>query len=418
VTHENTEHPPAWRAAECAARESYGKLLALLAMRSGDVAAAEDALADAFAAALAHWPKTGVPRSPDAWLLTTARRRLIDAERHQRITESAAAELAQQIEPAFAQVDGSSEIPDERLALMFACTHPAIDPAARSPLILQAVLGFDAERIAAAFVQSPAAMAQRLVRAKRKIRDAGISMHVPDALDLPDRLEAVLDAIYVAYADGWGDPAGLSGHERGLSEEAIRLGRLVVALSEREPEPLGLLALMLYADSRRTTRRSDAGDYVPLADQETAEWDGVMIDEAEELLARAARRGRMGRFQLEAAIQSVHAARRRTGTTDWPAIVTLYDALLAITQSVVVATNRAVAVASVDGPAAGLAALDAVRDDRRLETYQPYWAARAELCARIGDTPAAGAAYARAIGLATDPAMRRFLIERRQSAPL
>jgi RNA polymerase sigma-70 factor (ECF subfamily) len=403
---------PVWRAADSAARESYGKLLALLVARSGDVASAEDALADAFAAALTRWPKTGVPQSPEAWLLTTARNRLIDSERHRRTGELVGVELARQLEPAAQWLDDVSEFPDYRLGLMLACTHPAIDAAARTPLILQAVLGFDAARIAAAFVQSPAAVAQRLVRAKRKIRDAGIAMQVAPDVVPPERLEAVLDAIYVAYADGWADPMDANGEGRGLVEEAMRLSRVVVALTDGEPEPLGLLALMLYAESRRTTRRRPDGDYVPLNDQNPSAWDGALIDEAERLLARAGRAERIGRFQLEAAIQSVHAARRRTGGTDWGAIVQLYDELLSRTGSVVVATNRAVALAAVHGPEAGLLALESLRADPRIETYQPYWAARADLCAQLGDRPGAHDAYQRAIGLVTDPSIRRFLLQR------
>jgi RNA polymerase sigma-70 factor (ECF subfamily) len=255
-------------------------------------------------------------------------------------------------------------------------------------------------------------VAQRLVRAKRKIRDAAIPMHVPDVRVMPDRIDAVLDAIYVAFADGWGNPQDTTLERQGLTAEAIRLARLVVGLAEREPEPLGLLALLLYVESRRVAHRPAAGGYVPLSDQDPAAWDGALIDEAEEILGRAGSAGRVGRFQLEAAIQSVHAARRRTGTTDWPALVLLYDELMRITGSDVVATNRAVARAAVDGPSAGLADLDAIRTAGRVESYQPFWAARAELCARLGDRAAAHDAYQRAIGLASDPDVRRFLMDR------
>jgi RNA polymerase sigma-70 factor (ECF subfamily) len=407
----------AWRAAECAARESYGKLLALLAVRSNDVAAAEDALADAFAAALARWPITGVPSAPDAWLLTAARRRLVDAARHQQAEDRAHAAVAADLAPAITEIAEDGGVPDLRLSLMFACTHPAIDPAVRTPLILQAVLGFDARRIAAAFIQSPDAVAQRLVRAKRKIRDAAIPMHAPDMSVRPERIDAVLDAIYVAFADGWGNPQDTTMERQGLTAEAIRLARLVVGLAEHEPEPLGLLALLLYVESRRLAHRPSAGGYVPLSEQDPAAWAGDLIDEAEEILGRAGSAGRVGRFQLEAAIQSVHAARRRTGTTDWPALVLLYDELMRLTGSDVVATNRAVARAAVDGPAAGLAELDGIRAAGRVESYQPFWAARAELCARLGDRAAAHDAYQRAIGLASDPDVRRFLMDRRNLAP-
>jgi RNA polymerase sigma-70 factor (ECF subfamily) len=414
ATPDRRSDSPAWRAAECAARESYGKLLALLAVRSNDVAAAEDALADAFAAALARWPETGVPNSPDAWLLTAARRRLVDGARHQQATDRVHAAVVAELTPTRAEIDEASDVPDHRLALMLACTHPAIDAGVRAPLILQAVLGFDARRIAAAFMQSPDAMAQRLVRAKRKIRDAKISMPVPDLAAMPERLDAVLDAIYVAYADGWGNPQDLTMDRQGLTGEAIRLARVVVELADHEPEPLGLLALLLYVDARRRAHRPAAGGYVPLTDQQPAAWDGALIDEAEGLLTRAASVERTGRFQLEAAIQSVHGARRRTGTTDWAALLLLYDDLLRRTGSDVVATNRAVVLAAVHGPAAGISALDAIRVAGRVESYQPFWAARAELCTRLGDRPAAHDAYQRAIGLAADPDVRRFLMDRSQ----
>jgi RNA polymerase sigma-70 factor (ECF subfamily) len=410
------EQSSAWRAAECAARESYGKLLALLAVRSNDVAAAEDALADAFAAALSRWPVTGVPSTPDAWLLTAARHRLVDAARHRAAEDRAHAAVAADLEPAITEIAEEGDVPDLRLSLMFACTHPAIDAAVRAPLILQAVLGFDARRIAAAFIQSPDAMAQRLVRAKRKIRDAGIPMHVPDVRVMPERIDAVLDAIYVAFADGWGNPQDTTMERQGLTAEAIRLARLVAGLADREPEPLGLLALLLYIESRRLAHRPPAGGYVPLSSQDTVAWDGALIDEAEEILDRAGAMGRMGRFQLEAAIQSVHVARRRTGTTDWAALVMLYDELLRITASDVVATNRAVARAAVDGPEAGLADLDRIRAGERVESYQPFWAARAELYSRLGDRAAAQDAYERAIGLASDPDVRRFLMDRSRLA--
>jgi RNA polymerase sigma-70 factor (ECF subfamily) len=391
-------------------------LLALLAVRSNDVAAAEDALADAFAAALARWPTAGVPTSPDAWLLTAARRRLVDAARHQQAADRAHAAVAADLYPAIVEIEEASDMPDLRLALMFACTHPAIDPAARAPLILQTVLGFDARRIAAAFIQSPDAIAQRLVRAKRKIRDAKISMHVPDMAAMPERLEAVLDAIYVAFADGWGHPHDATMERQGLTAEAIRLARLVVGLAEREPEPLGMLGLLLYVESRRVAHRPAGGGYVPLSDQDPSAWDGALIDEAERLLDRAAVAHRTGRFQLEAAIQSVHAARRHTGATDWPALVLLYDELLRRTGSDVVAINRAVARAAVHGPAVGLTDLDAMQTGGGMATYQPYWAARAEMLARRGNRPAAHDAYQRAIGLASDPDVRRFLMDRSERA--
>jgi RNA polymerase sigma-70 factor (ECF subfamily) len=288
---------------------------------------------------------------------------------------------------------------------MFACAHPALDPAVRAPLILQCVLGFDAVSIGAAFLVAPAAMGQRLVRAKRKIRDAGVPFRVPDPDELTARLDAVLDAIYAVFATGWTDPA--------LAEEAIWLGRLVVSLLDGEPEALGLLALMLQVQARRPARRDPDGAYIPLSTQNPADWQDELIEEAESLLLRASRLQRIGRFQLEAAIQSAHAARRLTGLTAWAEVVALYDALLARTGSPVVALNRAIAVGELRGSTAGLAALDRVAADQRLTDYQPYWAARAALLADTGDVDAADAAYARAIDLESDQAVRRYLQQRR-----
>ncbi|RRH95110.1 RNA polymerase subunit sigma-70 [Mesorhizobium tamadayense] len=395
-------------AAEAAARQSYGKLVAYLAARMRDVAGAEDALADAFAAALERWPKSGVPEKPEAWLLAVARRRDVDAVRRRLTGEAARDHLQLIAEEAEARMT-NEDLPDERLRLMFACAHPAIEPSVRAPLILQTVLGFDAATIASAFLISPATMGQRLVRAKNRIREAGIPFRVPERAELGERLGAVLEAIYATFAEGWSDPAGTETRRRNLASEGIWLGRLVASLIPDEPETLGLLALMLFAEARRAARRNPEGDFVPLAEQDTALWDDALIDEAEALLRHAAAREIIGRYQLEAAVQSAHTARRRSGSTDWAAIRQLYDALMAIAGSPVVAINRAVAIAEAEGAAEGLAALDAIGDDKRLAEYQPYWAARAELSARLGRTAEAAEAYDRAIGLERDPALRGFL---------
>jgi RNA polymerase sigma-70 factor (ECF subfamily) len=397
------------RAAEAAARRSYGKLIAILAARTRDVAGAEDALSDALAVALEEWPARGVPLSPEAWLLTVARRKLIDALRRRRHDEDAAAHL-QWLADLAGEGEADPALPDRRLGLMFACAHPGIPRDVHAPLMLQVVLGFDAAAIASAFLVAPATMAQRLVRAKTKIRQAGIGFEVPAGDALRDRLDAVLDAIYAAYAEGWSDPEGADPRRRNLADEAIWLGRLVASLLPDEGEALGLLALMLHAHARRDARRDAAGNYVPLSEQDAARWDATLIDEAEVLLHRAnATRGASGRFQVEAAVQSAHAIRLRTGAVDWAAIEGLYDALCAITDSPVVALNRAVARAQVHGPAAGLAALDALAGDARLQQYQPYWAARAELLARRGDARGALQAYQQAIGLEREPSVRRHL---------
>jgi RNA polymerase sigma-70 factor (ECF subfamily) len=394
-------------AAETVARRSYGKLVAFLAARTGDLAAAEDALADAFAAALADWPASGVPRSPEAWLMAVSRRRLIDAARRRRTIGDAAAHVRLLAEELDAPMDDMA-IPDGRLALMFACAHPAIDPTVRAPLMLQTILGFDAGSIASAFLVSPATMGQRLVRAKAKIRQAGIPLRVPERAEMPERLDAVLAAIYAAFTGGW-----LEATQRDLADEALWLGRLVASLLPEEPEALGLLAMMLHAEARHAARRDPDGDYVPLAEQDTSLWDEGLIEEAETLLWRASAMAAIGRYQLEAAVQSAHAARRLAGRTDWAAIARLYAALSAITDSPVVAINRAIAMAEWRGPEAGFVELEALATDRRLDGYQPYWAARADLLARLGRAEEADQAYQRAIGLEADPAVRAFLARRR-----
>ncbi len=355
-----------------------------------------------------------MPRTPEAWLLSVARRKWIDATRRRRSAEQSEGHLrllAEEIEAAAA----AAQLPDERLPLMFACAHPAIDAGVRAPLMLQTLLGFDAAAIGSAFLVSPASMSQRLVRAKRKIREAGIPLQVPEREDLAPRLEAVLEAIYAVYAEGWSDPAGTDARRRNLAEEGIWLGRLVVSLLPDQPEALGLLSLMLHAQARRHARRDAQGDYVPLADQDPAAWEHPLIEEAEALLARASALPGTGRYQLEAAVQSAHVVRRSTGRPDWRAIERIYDALLVLTGSPVVAINRAIALAETRGPAAGLAALDALAREPRLAEYQPFWAARAGLLARTGELAAADAAYQRAIGLERDPAVCRFL-ERRRAA--
>jgi predicted RNA polymerase sigma factor len=402
--------------AEEVARRSYGKLIAFLAARTGDVAAAEDALSEAFAAALTSWPQKGCPANPEAWLLTVARRKLIDSIRgaHRDQFQSATDQLHVMNE-IIAAAPAQAEIPDERLAMMFACAHPAIDPAVRAPLVLQVVLGLDARIIASAFLVSPAAMGKRLVRAKEKIRQARIAFRVPDRAELPARLETVLDAIYAAFTEGWTDPAGTDAARRDLGEEALYLARLVAALLPEEPEALGFLALLLHAEARRPARRTAQGEFVPLAEQDTGLWDAHLILEAETLLRRASALGSVGPYQLEAALQSAHVYRCRTGHANWEEIVTLYDACFALTGSPVVAINRAVALAELHGPALALQALDEASAAAAIAEYQPYWAARADLLARSGAPDDARQAYAIAIGLERDPAVRRFL-QQRQSA--
>jgi RNA polymerase sigma-70 factor (ECF subfamily) len=387
-------------AAETAAREGYGRLIAWLLAGGAGLAAAEDALADAFCAALAAWPREGVPARPEAWLLTVARRRLVDAARRRRTADGAVPELLCRAD--LAALDPGSALPDHRLALLLACAGEEIEPAARAPLMLQCVLGLDAARIAGAFLVSPAAMSARLVRAKRRIGASGARFRLPEPEAVAARLPAALAAIYAAYAAGAADPAdgGV------LAVEAAWLARIAAALAPAEPEALGLAALLLHLEARRPAARDAAGRYVPLAAQDPARWHAPMQAEAERLLREAAALRRPGRFQTEAAIASAHAERRVTGRADRAAILGLYDALLAMTGSPVVAVNRAVALAEEAGRAAGLAALHDAAGDPRLAEYQPYWAALAAL----EQGPAAEAARRRAAGLSTDPAVRAFLL--------
>lgn len=396
------------QAAADAARRSYGRLVAYLAARSHDIAAAEDALGDAFAAALVHWPASGVPASPEAWLLTAARRRLHDAWRHGRV--AAGAEETMRI--VFGELPGEAEataFPDERLKLMFVCAHPAIDAAARPALMLQAVLGLDAARIASAFLVSPAALSQRLVRAKNKIRAAGIGFEVPERSKWPERLADVLEAVYAAYGTGWEDAAGSDAATCGLAREALELASMLTGLLPSAAEGWGLLALLAFCQSRAAARRSAAGEYVPLAAQDTLLWDRDLLRTGERALHHAARLREPGPFQIEAAIQSAHTQRGLGAAVPDDAIIQLYDALVALQPTTGARVGRASALGAARGAAAGLDALAAI-DPRSVATYQPYWAALAHLEAAAGRVDAARAARDRAIGLATDPAVRRFLI--------
>lgn len=364
-------------------------------------------------AALEAWPRTGVPDRPEAWLLTAARRRLIDRARHERVEAGALPVLVAAADEAHKAASTGDAFPDERLALLFTCAHPAIDAVVRTPLMLQTVLGLDAARIASAFLVRPAAMGQRLSRAKTKIRDAGIRFKVPAAADLPLRLDSVLEAIYAAYGAGWDDVAGADPRRRGLAWEAIHLGRLVLRLMPGELEPRGLLALMLHCEARREARRNAAGAYVPLSEQDPARWSRPLIKEAEHLLAEAAQAGRPGRFQLEAAIQSVHARRAVTGVTDWEAVAVLYEGLVRTAPTVGAFVGRAAAVAEARGAAEGWALLGEI-PAAAASRYQPYWALAAHLLTRLGRPAEAAGAYDRAIGLSQDPAARDYLVAQRR----
>ncbi|HXS72991.1 MAG TPA: DUF6596 domain-containing protein [Rhodanobacteraceae bacterium] len=394
---------------ERAARDSRSRLLAFLAARSHDLAAAEDALSEAFRSALETWPRDGVPNQLEAWLLTAARRRLVDAARHVQVHARAVPELLAAVNDAQAMLDEELTFPDERLKLMFVCAHPAIDAGARTPLMLQTVLGLDAARIASAFLVKPAAMGQRLSRVKTKIRDAGIAFEIPGSDGLPARLDAVLEAIYAAYGSGWDDIAGADPRRKGLANEALELGALLLQLLPNEPEARGLLALMLYCESRRAARRDDGGHYVPLSEQDTTRWSAPMIVQADRLLREAERAGRIGRFQLEAAIQSVHAQRARDGRTDWESLALLYEGLVRIAPAIGALVGRAAAVAQARGAQDGWEWLQQIPAEA-VASYQPYWALAAHLLAQMQRPDEAHAARERAIGLCEDEAMRRFLM--------
>lgn len=398
-------------AAERVARESYGRLLALLAARTRDLAAAEDALADAFAAALSAWPRSGPPDNPEGWLFAAAKRKLIDGARRNKTAARSEQQLRLSVEELEAEM-ASRETPDRRLALLFACAHPEIEEGVRTPLMLQVVLGFSAQRIASAFLIDPAAMAQRLVRAKKRIRDGGVPFEAPEPAVWGARLAGVLDAIYAAYTSGWSDPLGADPERRGLAEEAVWLARVLVSQAPGDPEALGLLSLLLHLEARRPARRDAQDRFVPLDEQDVSLWRTELIVEAERMLRAASEARRPGRYQLEAAIQSAHATRAWRGEADWEAIVLLYKTLAALTGSPVAHLNLAAALSRRDGPESGLAALSAL-DAAVLRDYQPYWALTADLMARLGRTDEARRAYDEAMARERDVAVIAFLSDRR-----
>jgi RNA polymerase sigma-70 factor (ECF subfamily) len=384
---------------ELVARHSYGKLIAILAR--GGIAAAEDAMGAALVAALEEWPKSGIPHNPEGWLLTVARRRALNRRRH----EGVAAQGAQSLQLLNSALDDSAVLPDRRLELLFVCAHPAIDVAARTPLMLQTVLGLTADRIARAFQVPTVTMSQRLVRAKMRIREAGIPFRDLDDVDLSDRLPPVLDAIYAAFGQSWEDP------EVTLAQEALFLADLIVAMLPEEPEALGLFSLMCHVEARRTARRSADQGFVPLQEQDMQLWSSSLIERAEAALAKAARCGRPGRYQTEAAIQSVHAA-WRFGPINHTALLSLHEVLLTIAPSRAAQVSMAAALSDAGRHEEALARLDQLSEATK-QGFQPYWAVRAEVLRQLGDVCAAFEAYGRAIQLADQTAIARYLEQQR-----
>jgi len=396
-----------------AARDSYGRLLALLAASTSDLAAAEDALADAFERALRTWPSQGVPGSPDAWLLTVARNRLRDEWKSARVQRTTPLDAGRDTLAHIDDIDVDA-IPDRRLELMLVCAHPAIDRTVRTPLMLNTVLGFTAEQVGRAFSVPPSTMAPRLTRAKQRIKAAGIAFRIPGRADLPARMASVLEAVYGAYVIDW----ATGPQARRLPSEALHLAEVLATLVPGDPEARGLAALIELSAARAPARADAGGRFVPLAEQDPSLWNPHLINRAHEHLRAAHARAQVGRFQLEAAIQAVHCARGRDGTTDWPALLDLHRILQSVAPSLGSGVALAAVTAEVGGPAAGLATLDALLEKagQPARWFQPAKATRAHLLDRLGRNEEAVAAYESAISLTHDTAERQYLEHRRDRA--